>query len=92
MGVNRVIKTNRNKMQKIKIDNAQLFFNEISLSTKLSPRLEFTNSRINYLVLIRIHNPTVHILLIPIPKLTPQLTLVELTLQLQNTLTRVHLL
>ena len=60
-------------MQKIKIDNAQLFFNEISLSTKLSPRLEFTNSRINYLVLIRIHNPTVHILLISIPKLIPQL-------------------
>ena len=50
-GVNRVMQNNQNKIQKIKIDNVQLFFNEISLSTRFSPRLEFTNSRINHLVL-----------------------------------------
>jgi len=51
----------------------QLFFNEVSLSTRLSPRLEFPNSRINHLVLRGIHNPSLHLLLVPIPKLTPQL-------------------
>jgi len=63
----------RNKMQKINIDNAQLLFNEVSLSTRLGPRLEFPNSRINHLVFKEIQNPRVHLILIPIPKLTPQL-------------------
>jgi len=68
-----MMQNNRNKMQKIKIDNAQLFFNDVSLSTWLSPHLEFPNSRINDLILRGIHNPRVHLLLVPISKLTPQL-------------------
>ena len=72
-GVNRVIQINWSKMWKIKIDNTQLFFNEVSLSSRLSPHLEFTNYRINHLVLIGIHNPRVHLLFSAIPKLTSQL-------------------
>ena len=67
------MQNNRNKMQKIKIDNIQLFLNKVTLSTRLSPRLEFPNSMINHLVLRGMHNPRVYLLLISIPKLTPQL-------------------
>ena len=54
------------------MDKTQRFVNEAGLA-KLNPCLEFSNSRINHLVLIGIHNPRVHLLLIPMPKLTPQL-------------------
>ena len=59
------------KCGKIKMDKTPPIFNEISLSTRLSPCIEFPNSRINHLVLRRIHNPRVHLLLVLIPKLTP---------------------
>jgi len=63
-----VMQNNRNKMEKIKVENAQLLFNEVSLSIRLSPGLEFPNSRINHLVFKGIHNRRVHLILVPVPK------------------------
>ena len=41
--------------EKLKIDKIQSIVNEVSLSTRLSPHLEFPNSRINHLLLRGIH-------------------------------------